>query len=52
MVKEEKTERLTGNMASNVNDITPRQQPTITAVGQGSDRRRRRTVLTDDNDAC
>jgi len=46
------TERLTGNLASDVNQnkSSPRQRPTITAVGQGSHRRRRRTMLTDNDD--
>jgi len=49
-----KTERLTGNLASDVNQIKSSlwQRPTMTAVYQGSDRQRWRTVLTDDDDAC
>ena len=46
------TNRKPGKRRQQWNWSLPRQRPTITAVGQSSDRRPRRTVLTNDDDAC
>jgi len=47
-------EKLTGNLERDVNNnqSSPQQWPTMTPVGHGNDRQRRRTVLTDDDNVC
>jgi len=46
-----KTNRKPGKRRHKIK-FSPRQWPMITPVGRGNDRQRRRTVLTDDDDAC